>query len=46
MDEEIDARESMMSGKELDIADMQCWVFRMAQSKGKMSSSIHAKKDC
>lgn len=33
----------MMSGKELDIVDMQCC---MAQSKGKMSSSIHAKKDC
>ena len=28
-----------MSERQLDIADMQCWVFRMAQSKWKMSSS-------
>ena len=26
-----------MSGYNIDIADMQCWVFRMAQSKWKMS---------
>lgn len=30
-----------MSERQLDIADMQCWVFRMAQSKWRMSS-----KDC
>lgn len=30
-----------MSERELDIADMQCWVFRLAQTKWKMSS-----KDC
>ena len=24
-----------MSERQLDIADMQCWVFRMAQSKWK-----------
>ena len=29
----------MMSEDELDIADMQCWVFRMTQSKWKMSSA-------
>ena len=28
-----------MSGYNIDIADMQCWVFRMAQSKWKMSHS-------
>lgn len=28
-----------MSGYNIDIADMQCWVFRMAQSKWKMSPS-------
>ena len=26
-----------MSGYNIDMADMQCWVFRMAQSKWKMS---------
>ena len=26
-----------MSEREIDIADMQCWVFRMAQNKWKMS---------
>lgn len=26
-----------MSQKQLDIADMQCWIFRMAQSKWKIS---------
>ncbi|MBQ1413382.1 MAG: DUF3791 domain-containing protein [Clostridia bacterium] len=26
-----------MSGRELDIADMQCWVFHMAQSKWHVS---------
>lgn len=30
-----------MSEHDLDIADMQCWVFRMAQKKWKMSA-----KDC
>lgn len=30
-----------MTTREMDIADMQCWVFRMAQSKWKMSA-----KDC
>ncbi|MFR9073635.1 MAG: hypothetical protein ACLVJU_10880 [Blautia sp.] len=24
-----------MSGYNIDVADMQCWVFRMAQSNGK-----------
>ncbi len=28
-----------MSERQLDIADMQCWVFRMAQSKWNMTSS-------
>ena len=28
-----------MSEYNIDIADMQCWVFRMAQSKWKMSPS-------
>ena len=28
-----------MSGYNIDIADMQCWIFRMAQSKWKMSPS-------
>ena len=28
-----------MSGYNIDVADMQCWVFRMAQSKWKMSPS-------
>ena len=28
-----------MSERQLDIADMQCWVFRMAQTKWKMSST-------
>ena len=28
-----------MSEYNIDIADMQCWVFRMAQSKWKMSLS-------
>lgn len=28
-----------MSEYNVDIADMQCWVFRMAQSKWKMSPS-------
>ena len=32
-----------MSERQLDIADMQCWVFRMAQSKWNMSSSDCAK---
>ena len=26
-----------MSEREKDIADMQCWIFRMAQTKWKMS---------
>ena len=26
-----------MSGKQLDIADMKCWVFRMAQLRWNMS---------
>lgn len=26
-----------MSGYNIDIADMQCWVFRMAQAKWKMA---------
>lgn len=26
-----------MSERQLDIADMQCWVFRMAQTKWNMS---------
>ena len=30
-----------MSKREKDIADMQCWVFRMAQTKWNMSA-----KDC
>ena len=30
-----------MSEHQIDIADMQCWVFRMAQAKWKMSA-----KDC
>lgn len=30
-----------MNGKQLDIADMQCWVFRMAQTKWNMPA-----KDC
>lgn len=30
-----------MNQHELDIADMQCWVFRMAQTKWSMST-----KDC
>lgn len=29
----------VMSEKQIGIADMQCWVFRMAQSKWKMSPS-------
>lgn len=28
-----------MTERQLDIADMQCWVFRMAQSKWKMSAA-------
>ena len=32
-----------MSEYNIDIADMQCWVFRMAQSKWKMSPSDCAK---
>ena len=28
-----------MSERQIDIADMQCWVFRMAQTKWKMSST-------
>ena len=28
-----------MSGYNIDIADMQCWVFRMAQAKWKMAPS-------
>lgn len=32
-----------MSERQLDIADMQCWVFRMAQSKWNMPSSDCAK---
>ena len=32
-----------MSERQLDIADIQCWVFRMAQSKWNMSSSDCAK---
>lgn len=31
-----------MSERELDIADMQCWVFRMAQSKWNIPSSACA----
>ena len=31
-----------MSERELDIADMQCWVFRLAQTKWKMSSKACA----
>ena len=27
-----------MSERQKDIADMQCWVFRMAQSKWKMTA--------
>lgn len=27
-----------MSERQIDIADMQCWVFRMAQTKWKISS--------
>lgn len=27
-----------MSERQIDIADMQCWVFRMAQTKWKLSS--------
>lgn len=27
-----------MSKEELDIADMQCWVFRMAQNRWKLSA--------
>lgn len=27
-----------MSQRELDIADMQCWIFRMAQTKWKISA--------
>lgn len=26
-----------MSEREVDVADMQCWVFRMAQTKWKLS---------
>ena len=29
-----------MSEYNIDIADMQCWVFRMAQSKWKMCQTI------
>ena len=28
-----------MSRREMDIADMQCWVFRMAQQKWNMKAS-------
>ena len=28
-----------MSEHDIDIADMQCWVFRMAQSKWNMSAA-------
>lgn len=28
-----------MSQRQLDIADMQCWIFRMAQSKWNISAS-------
>ena len=28
-----------MSERQLDIADMQCWVFRMAQSRWNMSAA-------
>lgn len=28
-----------VSERQLDIADMQCWVFRMAQTKWKMSAA-------
>ncbi|MDO5424193.1 MAG: DUF3791 domain-containing protein [Eubacteriales bacterium] len=27
-----------MSSRQLDVADMQCWVFRMAQTKWKISA--------
>ena len=30
-----------MSERDIDISDMQCWVFRMAQARWKMSA-----KDC
>ena len=32
-----------MSQKQIDIADMQCWVFRMAQSKWNLSSQACTK---
>lgn len=32
-----------MNQRQLDIADMQCWVFRMAQSKWKISPKECAK---
>ena len=32
-----------MSERQIDIADMQCWVFRMAQTKWKKSSEVCSK---
>ena len=32
-----------MSERDIDIADMQCWVFRMAQTRWKMSPEACAK---
>lgn len=31
-----------MSERQLNIADMQCWVFRMAQSKWNMSAADYS----
>ena len=31
-----------MSERDIDIADMQCWVFRMAQTKWNMSAKDYA----
>lgn len=32
-----------MSERQIDIADMQCWVFRMAQTKWKKSPEVCSK---